>query len=268
MRLPCCTVCQNRYNEEERCPLLLQCGHGFCKECLSRMFSASPDNSLSCPRCRHVSTVGNSVTALKKNYAILALINDSSTANNYFSEEEDEDEEEEERKELFNSDNNNSNSNEVDDDVARRRRRGSHAAASCGGGGSGRIELGVHQGVKLLRIAEESKVKRPGGVEMWAAIVVGSSGRCRHKVLVKKVPVGEEMDLVWVQGQLEGLRRASMWCRNVCAFHGAARMEDGSLGLIMDKCNGSVQTEMQRNEGRLTLEQILRFFFIPNTFLV
>lgn len=244
MRLPCCSVCQNRYNEEERCPLLLQCGHGFCKECLSRMFSASPDTSLSCPRCRHVSTVGNSVSALKKNYAILALINDSASANNYFSEE-DEDEDEEDRKEL-----NQSNSNEVDDDVSR----------SCGGGGgSGRIEVGVHQGVKLLRmIGDENLSKRTGGVEMWAAIVVGSSGRCRHKVTVKKVPVGEEMDMVWVQGQLEGLRRASMWCRNVCAFHGAARMEDGSLGLVMDRCRGSVETEMQRNEGRLTLEQILR----------
>ena len=50
---------------------------------------------------------------------------------------------------------------------------------------------------------------------------------------------------------------ASMWCRNVCTFHGTMRVED-SLCLVMDKCYGSVQSEMQRNEGRLTLEQVLR----------
>lgn len=74
MKIPCCSVCQTRYNEEERVPLLLQCGHGFCKECLSRMFSSSSDANLTCPRCRHVSTVGNSVQALRKNYAVLSLI--------------------------------------------------------------------------------------------------------------------------------------------------------------------------------------------------
>ena len=46
MKVPCCSVCQTRYNEEERVPLLLQCGHGFCRECLSKMFSASPDTTL------------------------------------------------------------------------------------------------------------------------------------------------------------------------------------------------------------------------------
>ncbi|KAH0646139.1 hypothetical protein KY285_025808 [Solanum tuberosum] len=244
MRVPCCSVCQNRYDEEERCPLLLQCGHGFCRECLSRMFSASPDTSLSCPRCRHVSLVGNSVTALKKNYAILALIRDS----RYSSDDEDE---EEENEKGFNE-------NAEDEENDSRRRHGARAASSSGCGG-GRIEVGSHQEVKLIRrIGGESM--RPG-VEMWAATVSGGSsgsrGRCRHKVAVKKVGVGEEMDVVWVQEKLERLRRESMWCRNVCAFHGVTKLER-SLCLIMDRCKGSVQTEMQRNEGRLTLEQILR----------
>lgn len=73
--------------------------------------------------------------------------------------------------------------------------------------------------------------------------------------------VVEGMDLDWVQGKLEDLRRASMWCRNVCTFHGTMRVED-SLCLVMDKCYGSVQSVMQRNEGRLTLEQVLRFWFL------
>ncbi|TKY49724.1 E3 ubiquitin-protein ligase KEG [Spatholobus suberectus] len=98
---------------------------------------------------------------------------------------------------------------------------------------------------------------------MWMAVISGGGGgeggrRCRHNVAVKKVAVGEGMDLDWVQGKLEDLRKASMWCRNVCTFHGTMRLEE-SLCLVMDKCYGSVQSEMQRNEGRLTLEQVLRY---------
>lgn len=230
-----------------------------------------------------MSTVGNSVTALKKNYAILALINDSSSASNYFSEDEDEDDDDEDEQgkefafgtnhHLSNNHSNSNNDDEVDDDAgvsARRRRRGAHEATSCGGGGgggSGRIELGMHQKVKLLRRIGEGNIgnssRRAATEETWSGVMVGTNGQCRHKVAIKKVAmVGEEVDVVWMQGKLEGLRRASMWCRNVCAFHGATRMEDGSLGLVMDRCRGSVQTEMHRNEGRLTLEQILRYSLI------
>ncbi|XAR63544.1 Non-specific serine/threonine protein kinase [Bertholletia excelsa] len=251
MKIPCCSVCQTRYNEEERCPLLLQCGHGFCKECLSRMFSASQDTSLSCPRCRHVSIVGNSVQALRKNYAILALIHSSSNSLPGFDYDFTDDDEENGEDEL-----------EDEEDESRQRRRcsrQSHTSSSgCGGGGSrggSVIELASHHDLRLIRRIGEG---RRAGVEMWAAVLSGGPGRCRHRVAVKKVAIGDDTDLVWIQTQLENLRRASMWCRNVCTFHGATRM-DGCLSLIMDKCNGSVQTEMQRNEGRLTLEQILRY---------
>ncbi|CAL5330573.1 unnamed protein product [Camellia sinensis] len=257
MKIPCCSVCQTRYNEEERCPLLLQCGHGFCKDCLSRMFSASLDTTLSCPRCRHVSVVGNSVQALRKNYAILALIHSSSnTASGFDCDFTDDGEE------------NDDDLDDDDDESRQQRRRCSkqpHASSSgcgCGSsssssrGGSG-IELASHHDLRLVRRIGEG---RRAGVEMWAGVLSGGQGQCRHRVAVKKVAIGDDddMDLVWVQSQLENLRRASMWCRNVCVFHGATRME-GCLSLIMDRCNGSVQTEMQRNEGRLTLEQILRY---------
>ncbi|KAL5570430.1 hypothetical protein UlMin_027005, partial [Ulmus minor] len=250
MKVPCCSVCQTRYNEEERVPLLLQCGHGFCRECLSRMFSASPDSTLPCPRCRHVSVVGNSVAALRKNFAVLALINSSSnsasrTSANFdcdYTDDEDEDEDVEE--------------NDAES-VSRRRCSRASLTSSSGGGGCGPvIEVGVHQDLKLLRRVGEG---RPAGLEMWAAVISGGrNGRCRHQVAVKKVVVTEETSVDWVLGQLENLRRASMWCRNVCTFHGVTRLE-GSLALVMDRCYGSVQSEMQRNEGRLTLEQILRY---------
>lgn len=250
--MPCCSVCQTRYNEEERVPLLLQCGHGFCKECLSRMFSASPDSTLPCPRCRHVSVVGNSVQALRKNYAILALLStpaSNPSAGASFDCDYTDDDEDGGGGSVDDSD------DDVDGDGNRRCSRGSLASSSsAAAGGCGPvIEVGAHQDLKLVRRIGES---RRVGVETWAASIGGR--RCRHRVAVKKVGVPEDVDVDWVLGQLESLRRASMWCRNVCTFHGAMRME-GSLCLVMDRCCGSVQSEMQRNEGRLTLEQILRF---------
>ncbi|KAE8038428.1 hypothetical protein FH972_010939 [Carpinus fangiana] len=252
MKVPCCSVCQTRYNEEERVPLLLQCGHGFCKECLSRMFSASPDSTLPCPRCRHVSVVGNSVQALRKNYAILALLStpaSNPSAGASFDCDYTDDDEDGGGGSVDDSD------DDVDGDGNRRCSRGSLASSSsAAAGGCGPvIEVGAHQNLKLVRRIGES---RRAGVETWAALISGR--RCRHRVAVKKVGVPEDVDVDWVLGQLESLRRASMWCRNVCTFHGAMRME-GSLCLVMDRCCGSVQSEMQRNEGRLTLEQILRY---------
>ncbi|KAJ4720401.1 E3 ubiquitin-protein ligase KEG [Melia azedarach] len=264
MKVPCCSVCQTRYNEKERVPLLLQCGHGFCKECLSRMFSASTDTTLSCPRCRHVSVVGNSVTALRKNFAVLALILSATSANNtshhtnhhnntihsnFDSDVTDDDDDED----CDDDEVNHTNNNLEDGDVPGRSGRGSHASSSgvCGPV----IEVGVHHDVKLVKKFGEG---RRAGVEVWGAWIGGAQGRCRHSVVVKKVSIGEEMEVDWVSGQLDNLRRASMWCRNVCTFHGVLRM-DGCLGLVMDRCYGSVQSAMQRNEGRLTLEQILRY---------
>ncbi|XP_045819942.1 E3 ubiquitin-protein ligase KEG isoform X2 [Trifolium pratense] len=251
MKIPCCSVCQTRYNEEERVPLLLQCGHGFCRECLSRMFSASSDATLTCPRCRHVSTVGNSVLALRKNYAVLSLIHSAVEASaaasgggnrgsNFECDLTDDDE-----------DGDGEDDDENDEEKRRRNSRGSQTSSS--GGCAPVIEVGVHQDLKLVkRIAEG----RRAGVDMWTAVIGG--GRCRHHVAVKKAVITEGMDLDWMLVKLEDLRRASMWCRNVCTFHGAMKVDE-SLCLVMDKCYGSVRSEMQRNEGRLTLEQVLRY---------
>ncbi|KAG6787751.1 hypothetical protein POTOM_003796 [Populus tomentosa] len=244
MKVPCCSVCQTRYDEEERVPLLLQCGHGFCKDCLSRMFSASTDTTLVCPRCRHVSVVGNSVTALKKNFAVLALLHSSSSSSaaanfdcDYTDEEGDGDEEDFEEE---------------------RCSRGSHASSSGACGPV--IDVGAHPEVKLVKKIGEARSK--SGMETWTAVIGGGGvhGKkvCRHRVAVKKVEIGEEMEVDWVLGQLESLRKAAMWCRNVCTFHGVVKM-DGCLGIVTNRCYGSVESEMQRNEGRLTLEQILRY---------
>jgi E3 ubiquitin-protein ligase KEG len=140
-----------------------------------------------------------------------------------------------------------------EDDEEKRRRNSRGSQTSSSGGCAPVIEVGVHQDLKLVkRIAEG----RRAGVDMWTAVIGG--GRCRHHVAVKKAVITEGMDLDWMLVKLEDLRRASMWCRNVCTFHGAMKVDE-SLCLVMDKCYGSVRSEMQRNEGRLTLEQVLRF---------
>lgn len=97
---------------------------------------------------------------------------------------------------------------------------------------------------------------------MWAGTLSrggrgGEAKRCKHQVAVKRVPVAAGDGLEGVQEEVERLRRASTWCRNVCVFHGSVRV-GGHLCFVMDRYAGSVQAEMRQNGGRLTLEQILR----------
>ncbi|MED6205277.1 hypothetical protein PIB30_016260 [Stylosanthes scabra] len=232
-KVPLCSICQTRYNEDDRVPLLLQCGHCFCKHCLSRMFSASPDTTLTCPRCRHVSPVGNSVQALSKNYSVLPLL-DSTSSNtedfNYSTDEDSEIEDDEDRSKLL-----------------RRQRRGSEECGPV-------IEVGAHPEMRLVkRIGGGGE--GGGGVETWRAVIGGGGWRCRHSVVVKEVAEegAEMMELV------ERVRRGSMWCRNVCKVYGVKKWE-GRLWIVMERCyGGSIQSAMNRNGGRLTLEQVLRY---------
>lgn len=292
MRVPCCSLCHGRYDEEEHTPLLLHCGHGFCKCCLSHMFSASIDTTLVCPRCRHPTVVGNSVLALRKNFPVLSLLASSPSSPSFECVVTDEDEDDDrddadgfdrddDDDEHFGGGRGSRWGQELESELeyfgSHRRRRGSHRSrvsvsgrcSGVGGGGSrdscSAIDLGVHHNIKLLR---KVGVGRRPGLEVWTALLSGSSSassvsssspsvRCRHRVAVKRVEITDDMDVVWVQSKLENLRLASMWCRNVCAFHGAIRM-DNSLCLVMDRYNRSLQSEMLENKGRLTLEQILR----------
>ncbi|CAD6232391.1 unnamed protein product [Miscanthus lutarioriparius] len=87
----------------------------------------------------------------------------------------------------------------------------------------------------------------------------GAAKRCKHRVVVKRVPLPAGDELQVVQEEVKWLRRASTWCRNVCTFHGVVRV-GGHVCFIMDRHVGSVQAEMRQNGGRLTLEQILSCF--------
>ncbi|XP_078442158.1 protein kinase KEG [Wolffia australiana] len=266
MRCPCCSLCHGKYDEGEHTPLLLHCGHGFCRSCLSRMFSTSADTTLTCPRCRYPTVVGNSVLALRKNYPLLSLLSPSPSSPSFDSEDDEDDDKDDEGRHWGEE-----AESEFDLFGGRRRRKG-RIPAKCNGLGTIRdlggvaIDLGVHHNIKLVRKIAQGR--RPG-VEVWTATLHGSSSTssasslspspsCRHRVAVKKVEIAENMDVSWVQNKLDSLRLSSMWCRNVCAFHGVVRM-DTSLCLIMDRYSGSIRSEMLKNKGRLTLEQILRY---------
>ena len=58
-----CTVCMEQFDEEDRCPRLLACGHTFCHICLTQLLdSSAKDDALTCPKCRQENPVPNGVS--------------------------------------------------------------------------------------------------------------------------------------------------------------------------------------------------------------
>nr|CAB3465350.1 unnamed protein product [Digitaria exilis] len=243
MRVPCCSLCNVRYDEDERTPLLLHCGHGFCRACLSRMLAAAPGATLPCPRCRHLTAVGNSVSALRKNFPILSLLSASPSSPSFLHSD---------------SGSSSDGSDDEDDFFARPSRRPASAPAAAPPGCSS-FDLASHPDLKLARRIGGGP-PGPAGQEVWAGTLSrgGGAKRCKHQVAVKRVPLAAGEGLEGVQEEVERLRRASTWCRNVSTYHGAVRI-GGHLCFVMDRYVGSVQMEMRQNGGRLTLEQILRY---------
>lgn len=66
-----CSVCLQHYNEEERCPLLLNCGHTFCGTCLLGMLKV---DCIRCPQDRKDTAVMDGLKSLTKNYTLLDLL--------------------------------------------------------------------------------------------------------------------------------------------------------------------------------------------------
>lgn len=190
------------------------------------------------------SRVGNSVEALRKNYGMLSLIHQ--VVQDALADESDS---EEERSDVI------SNTYSLSD-----RSRGTTPLASpswppaCTGQS---LELSLHH----LRLLKQIGVGSRSGNDVWAGVLTAPGG-CKHKVAVKRVEIVDETDLGWIQVRMEGLKRASMWCQNVCAIHGLV-VRDGKLCVVMDKCSLSLQEAMRLNGGRLTLEQILRLRNFP-----
>lgn len=75
-----CESCEERFNEEDRQPVILpDCGHTFCEQCVAKILSSS--QGMLCPNegCRRELTKTEPSTFLK-NHKILALIANSNVS--------------------------------------------------------------------------------------------------------------------------------------------------------------------------------------------
>ena len=71
---PECTICFERFNDENKCPRMLSCGHSFCSCCLERLLRG---NTSDCPKCRNPVAVPSGVHGLLKNFALLDIVNET-----------------------------------------------------------------------------------------------------------------------------------------------------------------------------------------------
>ena len=71
---PECSICFEGYNDEDKSPRLLSCGHSFCSRCLERLLRG---NTIDCPKCRNPVAVPSGVHGLLKNFALLDIVNET-----------------------------------------------------------------------------------------------------------------------------------------------------------------------------------------------
>ena len=70
---PQCSICFEGYNDKNKCPRLLNCGHSFCSSCLEKLLWAR-GNAIDCPTCRNTVAVPTGVAGLSKNFALLDIV--------------------------------------------------------------------------------------------------------------------------------------------------------------------------------------------------
>ena len=68
---PECSICLEGYNDKDKCPRMLSCGHSFCSSCLERFLHG---NTIRCPTCRNPIAVPTGVTGLSINFALLNIV--------------------------------------------------------------------------------------------------------------------------------------------------------------------------------------------------
>ena len=71
---PECSICFERYDDENKCPRMLSCGHSFCSSCLKRLLHG---NTIDCPKCRNSVAASTGVHGLSKNFALLDIVNET-----------------------------------------------------------------------------------------------------------------------------------------------------------------------------------------------
>ena len=75
-----CKVCFSPYNDTDKVPLILPCGHTYCEGCIKSLYK---NRRIECPnRCKTFQF--NSLSAIKKNFEIVQAIEKSKeNANKY-----------------------------------------------------------------------------------------------------------------------------------------------------------------------------------------
>ena len=71
-----CPICYDHYNDKEKIPRILSCGHTFCQHCLMDLRTS---NILTCPTCR--TYFSPDVKQLIKNFTILDCLNNEKAQN-------------------------------------------------------------------------------------------------------------------------------------------------------------------------------------------
>ena len=66
-----CSICCERFDEQQRCPRLLSCGHSFCSNCLDKLLN---EKAINCPTCRHAASVPAGVAWLPKSFSLLDIL--------------------------------------------------------------------------------------------------------------------------------------------------------------------------------------------------
>lgn len=70
-----CTVCFHSYDNQNKLPLMLLCGHTFCKECLDELYQLN--SVISCPQDRSIDI--RQLDKIPKNIAFLQLVQEISS---------------------------------------------------------------------------------------------------------------------------------------------------------------------------------------------
>ena len=62
-----CNVCSMSYNEDQK-PVVLTCGHTFCKNCIDNIFKNHSKERRNCPTCK------KTIYQYSINYALLTVL--------------------------------------------------------------------------------------------------------------------------------------------------------------------------------------------------
>ena len=69
---PECSICLEGYNDKDKFPRMLGCGHSFCSSCLERLLHGG--NTIRYPTCRNLIAVRTGVAGLSKNFDLLKIV--------------------------------------------------------------------------------------------------------------------------------------------------------------------------------------------------